>query len=1010
MKVHGRASATQRDMANSNSSTHHLASRWLAEAASEGYCATTVSGRTGDCQHGAKGSFGLPVGASDSWATAVSWCLAKCEACSRCNYIDVTIRWGDCSWHHRCDENALLTDVHQILSGPALRTLGKKVNPRAGGAHRALPSEAIAAISPTHYAPAMCTSAEHRGGNTVTVLGWSGMGTGFNMVAAAFALHRAACCGGSALFPELRPRASWRDNVLERGDHGHMTLQELLGERNRTCFSFGHVPRVTLTSDGAAGPKDACQPSRKSSYNYFQDGGVVACPSVQYYWRPTLLALLSYLDLERALPACSSFAIDFDRTLVAHVRSGDIFAAKTHADYGQPPLAYYLSAWADSGLSDLHIVTESYRMSPVARLLRLLQATSVGGTRVRVQAGGADDFRRDLGTLMCARHLTVARSSMTTVLLTNRRLRTVYSSAPLGTRVEGTPVWSASCRTRVRVAQGVHREAVWRATDAQKLALLQDQWDQRIPFVDAPVQCLGLESTSDGPGGTGAPTVADAKVAATTTVSARAAGAAAGATAVGAVAGVTAAVTAAAATVSPPAAGLAARTSEAPAGESMDGGVPCMSAAGVSYGWRGYCAETPFSTVRLPTEACRPPGGALLEKGSWKLVESAEACLELCTRCTACRYVSYSYKLGDCSWFTTCNKAALHTEQPTGHCTFEAGESGPGGAAWRRSHRTPPAPPLPPKPPPPPPARQLDAALASFPPSAQYLLFSLVTTDLVSFAQNWLCSLRASQLTFQRSLAVFNVASDRRACRQLERYWPHGAAAASFRCHSDDDPLGSETGPLVFQSRGYLEGVRRKLWLVADVAHATGSERFRWLLYVDVDIVVRADPFAFLEAHHAAHRTAGVVFAKNVCSRGRDMNSGLLGFTANNRSRLLIDTAVRMLARGFSADLTDQGAFDSAAQLHPHLAFVSLPCSRFAPGYTLAAVNISRLVTLHFNWMWDSSIKLKCAQASGQWALSGPGPGRDGVCRRFDDTRRVVVKKGDQHSEAAQTTSCSVRS
>ena len=394
------------------------------------------------------------------------------------NYIDVTLRWHDCSWHHECDQQNLRTDVAQVFSGPALRTLrssSHRGGSRRGSKAKLLPAAAFEAVARKRHEPATCTPAEEAGrGRSYQITEWAGMGAGFNMVGGAFALHKAACCGGSVTFPTIGATSAG----AARGFHGHMAMQELLGERNGSCVSFRHLP-VTATQE------ELCASTQKNAYLYFSEGIGYACPSAQYYWRPALLAMVDHFALARTLPPC---AADFERTLVAHVRSGDIFAPQTHHGYGQPPLAYYLAAWAHSGLDKLLVVTETFD-SPVARVLRVLEH-SIGAQRVRVQASGANGFQRDLATLMCAKNLVLGRSSLSMLLLTNPALRRVYSSVSLGVEAQGVPLWTASCKTTVWVSEGVERAANWEATERQKLGLVAGNWAARINFTATKLHCL----------------------------------------------------------------------------------------------------------------------------------------------------------------------------------------------------------------------------------------------------------------------------------------------------------------------------------------------------------------------------------------------------------------------------------------------------------------------------------------------------------------------------------------
>lgn len=83
--------------------------------------------------------------------------------------------------------------------------------------------------------------------------------------------------------------------------------------------------------------------------------------------------------------------------------------------------------------------------------------------------------------------------------------------------------------------------------------------------------------------------------------------------------------------------------------------------------WRaGYCAATPDSRANDGAEAGDCASGSL---GSWPLLRdeiqsweaAARACAAMCKHCARCRFVSYSPRYADCSWFATCSLDALQT-------------------------------------------------------------------------------------------------------------------------------------------------------------------------------------------------------------------------------------------------------------------------------------------------------------------------------------------------------------
>ena len=64
--------------------------------------------------------------------------------------------------------------------------------------------------------------------------------------------------------------------------------------------------------------------------------------------------------------------------------------------------------------------------------------------------------------------------------------------------------------------------------------------------------------------------------------------------------------------------------------------------------WReGYCAATAFG------------GDCSLDTQGAFTSPSGDACVEQCKRCERCRFVSFSKRLNDCSWFSQCDMQQL---------------------------------------------------------------------------------------------------------------------------------------------------------------------------------------------------------------------------------------------------------------------------------------------------------------------------------------------------------------
>jgi hypothetical protein len=92
-------------------------------------------------------------------------------------------------------------------------------------------------------------------------------------------------------------------------------------------------------------------------------------------------------------------------SITAHFRAGDIFSTSIHADYGQPPLAYYKLALNSSGATSVIVVYEDKGNPTIDRFLEYAAQT---GRNVVTQSS---DLRSDLALLFNSRELISGRGS-----------------------------------------------------------------------------------------------------------------------------------------------------------------------------------------------------------------------------------------------------------------------------------------------------------------------------------------------------------------------------------------------------------------------------------------------------------------------------------------------------------------------------------------------------------------------------------------------------------------------
>jgi hypothetical protein len=340
----------------------------------------------------------------------------------------------DCSWYRSCER--LHSGVEGVISGAVVN--------RAEWMHPWMPQAALMPHEPNAFTASACGPHVEA---AAKISDWRGERTGFQFAAVTNALRRAACCAGVAILPST---------ATHPANLGNDSAQR------RTCFDFSRLPRVSGPLPAACLPHVAA-----SSDFYFRS---LPCPTTQYYLAPALAAAAAYVDAPRTLPCPLGGVGAARQVLLAVVRGGDIFrGSRPHGAYGQPRLAFYLAAWRESRLPRLLVVSED-DANPVVAALRDRKLGA--GERLGLQVHGS--FDTDLAAVMCARHLVLARSTLTSLYLTNPGLKNVYAPDEL----PAAEVQTASCDTRVWVpAAGssplFHKE--WDNSPSQRRWLVEDQ-------------------------------------------------------------------------------------------------------------------------------------------------------------------------------------------------------------------------------------------------------------------------------------------------------------------------------------------------------------------------------------------------------------------------------------------------------------------------------------------------------------------------------------------------------
>ena len=152
------------------------------------------------------------------------------------------------------------------------------------------------------------------------------------------------------------------------------------------------------------------------------------------------------------------------------------------------------------------------------------------------------------------------------------------------------------------------------------------------------------------------------------------------------------------------------------------------------------------------------------------------------------------------------------------------------------------------------------------------LLVTSTTSDLLSFAQNWLCSVASARVRAPVRVVSLS-AGVCEALSSFQRASPHQCVKSPVTDHT----IGSRVrdAAVVYDTESYRSGVRLKLSVFHEILRGivrggTGSDdrvgesgKPMWILFSDVDVVFFSDPFAYFLLHH--RNETRVLFSLNDC-------------------------------------------------------------------------------------------------------------------------------------------------
>ena len=284
----------------------------------------------------------------------------------------------------------------------------------------------------------------------------------------------------------------------------------------------------------------------------------------------------------------------------------------------------------------------------------------------------------------------------------------------------------------------------------------------------------------------------------------------------------------------------------------------------------GHCGTAAVNAdCKLDDSGSWPLNGK--EASSWSAARAA--CVRYCHGCARCRYVSYSIERRDCSWFEQCDTERL----PNFVRGFRTLAVAP---ASRRAGLDP---------------TDLLQAL----PRAQNMVVTVVNNEMLSFAKNWLCSLSA-HLSAVTGVLLISMAVD--VCEQL-RPWLQMLGA-----HCIEGQVGAvrtTDSEVLYRSGTYDMMMRRRLQIFANLS--SRSDLYSRLLFIDVDVVLHADPFLAVR-----DRTEPLLYASDRCDSKR-LNGGVVAVRPGAEALKLMQRGITQLAMGKTYDAPTRARWRACA-------------------------------------------------------------------------------------------------
>ena len=230
------------------------------------------------------------------------------------------------------------------------------------------------------------------------------------------------------------------------------------------------------------------------------------------------------------------------------------------------------------------------------------------------------------------------------------------------------------------------------------------------------------------------------------------------------------------------------------------------------------------------------------------------------------------------------------------------------------------------------------------------IIFTVVSSSMLEMTKNWCHYLSP----YSDSISVHIIGLSKNICQYFR--------GKDVVCTDAEITEDDNTEDVTYKTPGYLQNVKRKLYEYSRFLESVPMGTT--VLFSDVDVVFLSNPFDVMNTEKFKLGFSGGSQGENCHA---ELNTGVFFVVKTDKESTLFERAIQNLNIGKSYDGGDQGAIQAAVN-ELNLKYFRLPCDTFVNGNGLFTIKTLKTpVSIHMNWIVQSSVKKKCFEACRLW-------------------------------------------